>query len=117
MHPTTLRPPSGTRTRAPLCTRTPAGARYVSRPNPGTGTATLTSRSVGAGEEVTHFLHVFPDVPFALGTAQQVGRVKRRDDDRTMMKRNHLPAQARDGRVDLQQRMRRVGAERDDDAR
>ena len=47
-----------------------ARARYESRPSPGTGTATLTIRSVGGGEELTHFLHVFPDVALAVGTPQ-----------------------------------------------
>ena len=42
------------------------------------GTPTVTIRSVRVGEERTHFLHVFPDVALALGTAEEERRVESR---------------------------------------
>src|SRR6187402_1785424 len=38
------------------------------------------TRSARTGEELTHFLHVFPHVAFSIGTAQEKGGMKRRDD-------------------------------------
>src|SRR5262245_33804118 len=72
-------------------------------------------RSVWTGEEVTHFLHVFPDVPLAIRTAQQEGGMKRGDQHNPTPKVVNTSAQPGDRRVGAEKRVRRKRAQRNDD--
>ena len=66
------------RGRGRLCGRDRGGA-VAEQAEPGHGHGDSDDALSRTGEEVTHFLHVFPHVAFAIGTAQEKGGMERRE--------------------------------------